>query len=117
MLIGIKNLECAVVPDGSRVAAIPLDATFKADSPFFVLISGLSTGAPLPRSHLSAYLQNECEEEKPKEGEEPKPEGEKKKVKKAKTEKYWDWEIANETKPLWMQNPKYLQKDEYQEFY
>ncbi|KAI9091934.1 hypothetical protein K1719_027869 [Acacia pycnantha] len=57
------------------------------------------------------------EEEEPKEGEEPKPEGEKKKVKKTKTEKYWDWELANETKPLWMRNPKDLQKDEYQEFY
>lgn len=28
--------------------------------------------------------------------------GEKKKVKKTKTEKYWDWELANETKPIWV---------------
>ncbi|KAL6294921.1 hypothetical protein ACE6H2_003063 [Prunus campanulata] len=55
------------------------------------------------------------EEEEPKEGEEPKPEGEKKK--KTKTEKYWDWELANETKPIWMQNPKEVEKDEYHEFY
>lgn len=67
------------------------------------------------------------EEEEPKEGEEPKPDvtsllilfgdlhcspkskyltgflvfqGEKKK--KTKTEKYWDWELANETKPIWV---------------
>ncbi|KAI9092084.1 hypothetical protein K1719_028019 [Acacia pycnantha] len=70
-----------------------------------------------PNFSLHFNLHSPKKEEKPEEGEEPKPEGEKKKVKKAKTEKYWDWEIANETKPLWMQNPKYLQKDEYQEFY
>lgn len=55
------------------------------------------------------------EEEEPKEGEEPKPEGEKKK--KTKTEKYWDWELANETKPIWMRNPKEIEKEEYHEFY
>ena len=57
------------------------------------------------------------EEEEPKEGEEPKEEGEKKKVKKTKTEKYWDWELANETKPIWMRNPKEVEKEEYNEFY
>ncbi|XP_022725781.1 heat shock protein 90-5, chloroplastic-like isoform X2 [Durio zibethinus] len=56
------------------------------------------------------------EEEKPKEGEEEKPEGERKK-KTTKTEKYWDWELANETKPIWMRNPKEVEKDEYHEFY
>ncbi|KAK4479842.1 hypothetical protein RD792_015385 [Penstemon davidsonii] len=56
------------------------------------------------------------EEEEPKEGEEI-PEGEKKKTKKTKTEKYWDWELANETKPIWMRNPKEVEKDQYQEFY
>ncbi|KAL6983283.1 hypothetical protein U1Q18_016673 [Sarracenia purpurea var. burkii] len=55
------------------------------------------------------------EVEEPKEGEEAKPEGEKKK--KTKTEKYWDWELANETKPIWMRNSKEVQKEEYQEFY
>ncbi|XP_022776680.1 heat shock protein 90-5, chloroplastic isoform X2 [Durio zibethinus] len=43
-------------------------------------------------------------------------EGEKKK-KTTKTEKYWDWELANETKPIWMRNPKEVEKDEYHEFY
>ncbi|KAM3754914.1 hypothetical protein ACB098_03G200900 [Castanea mollissima] len=57
------------------------------------------------------------EEEKSEEGEESKPEGEKKTKKTTKTEKYWDWEIANETKPIWMRNPKEIQKDEYYEFY
>ncbi|RWR77014.1 Heat shock protein Hsp90 family [Cinnamomum micranthum f. kanehirae] len=57
------------------------------------------------------------EEEEPKEGEEAKPEGEKKKKKKTVTEKYWDWELANETKPIWMRNPKEVEKDEYHEFY
>ncbi|XP_077237658.1 chaperone protein htpG family protein [Tasmannia lanceolata] len=55
------------------------------------------------------------EEEEPKEGEEVKPEGEKKK--KTVTEKYWDWELANETKPIWMRNSKEIEKDEYNEFY
>ncbi|XP_076930416.1 heat shock protein 90-5, chloroplastic-like [Bidens hawaiensis] len=55
------------------------------------------------------------EEEEPKEGEETPPEGEKKK--KTKTEKYWDWELANETKPIWMRNPKEVEKDQYNEFY
>ncbi|KAG9448603.1 hypothetical protein H6P81_008568 [Aristolochia fimbriata] len=57
------------------------------------------------------------EEEAPKEGEEPQPEGEKKMKKKTITEKYWDWELANETKPIWMRNPKEIEKDEYYEFY
>ncbi|KVH97535.1 Heat shock protein Hsp90, partial [Cynara cardunculus var. scolymus] len=56
------------------------------------------------------------EEEEPKEGEETPPEGENKK-KKTKTEKYWDWELANETKPIWMRNPKEVEKDQYNEFY
>ncbi|CAA2977489.1 heat shock 90-5, chloroplastic [Olea europaea subsp. europaea] len=56
------------------------------------------------------------EEEEPKEGED-KPEEEKKKTKKTKTEKYWDWELANETKPIWMRNPKEVEKDQYNEFY
>ncbi|KAH0461531.1 hypothetical protein IEQ34_009106 [Dendrobium chrysotoxum] len=55
------------------------------------------------------------EEEEKKEGEEAKPEGEKKK--KSVTEKYWDWELANETKPIWMRNPKEVEKEEYNEFY
>ncbi|KAI4357947.1 hypothetical protein L6164_001861 [Bauhinia variegata] len=58
------------------------------------------------------------EEEEPKEGEEPKAEqGEKTMKKKTKTEKYWDWELANETKPIWMRNSKEVEKDEYYEFY
>uniref|UniRef100_A0A1J3HZP5 Heat shock cognate 90 kDa protein n=1 Tax=Noccaea caerulescens TaxID=107243 RepID=A0A1J3HZP5_NOCCA len=59
----------------------------------------------------------EVEEEEPvKEGEEEK-EGEPKKKKTTKTEKYWDWELANETKPLWMRNAKEVEKEEYNEFY
>ncbi|KAI3953650.1 hypothetical protein MKW98_017474 [Papaver atlanticum] len=57
------------------------------------------------------------EEEEPKEGEEPKPEDEKKKKTKTVTEKYFDWDLANETKPIWMRNTKEVEKEEYQEFY
>ncbi|CAK8537092.1 unnamed protein product [Lathyrus sativus] len=59
----------------------------------------------------------EVEEEEPKEGEEPKAEGDAKKTKTTKTEKYWDWELGNETKPIWMRNSKDTQKEEYDEFY
>jgi len=55
-------------------------------------------------------------EEESKEGEETS-EGEKEKKKKTITEKYWDWELANETKPLWMRNPKEVEETEYNEFY
>ncbi|CAN1838713.1 Heat shock protein 90-5, chloroplastic [Linum perenne] len=57
------------------------------------------------------------EEEKPKEGEPEVMRGEKKMKKTTKTEKYWDWELANETKPIWMRNAKEVEKEEYQEFY
>ncbi|XP_047063702.1 heat shock protein 90-5, chloroplastic-like [Lolium rigidum] len=56
------------------------------------------------------------EDEEPKEGEEAI-EGEKEKKKKTITEKYWDWELANETKPIWMRSPKEIEKTEYNEFY
>ncbi|WVZ65298.1 hypothetical protein U9M48_014689 [Paspalum notatum var. saurae] len=56
------------------------------------------------------------EEEESKEGEEAT-EGEKQKKKKTITEKYWDWELANETKPIWMRNPKEVEKTDYNEFY
>ncbi|CAI9267064.1 unnamed protein product [Lactuca saligna] len=42
------------------------------------------------------------EEEEPKEGEETSSE---------------DWELANETKLIWMRNPKEIEKDQYSEFY
>ncbi|XP_078443088.1 heat shock protein 90-5, chloroplastic-like [Wolffia australiana] len=57
------------------------------------------------------------EEEKTEEGDEAKPEEEKKKKTKSVTEKYWDWELANETKPIWMRNAKEVPKEEYNEFY
>lgn len=56
------------------------------------------------------------EEEESKEGEEAS-EAVKEKKKKTITEKYWDWELANETKPIWMRNPKEVEKTEYNEFY
>ncbi|KAK9755143.1 hypothetical protein RND81_01G005300 [Saponaria officinalis] len=59
----------------------------------------------------SRSVEVEEDEEEPKEGEE-KPE-----KKKTITEKYWEWELANETKPIWMRNAKEVQKEEYYEFY
>ncbi|KAJ7960271.1 heat shock protein 90 [Quillaja saponaria] len=39
--------------------------------------------------------------------------------KKTKTvvEKYWDWELTNETQPIWLRNPKDVTKEDYNEFY
>ncbi|KAG8048804.1 hypothetical protein GUJ93_ZPchr0009g1284 [Zizania palustris] len=39
--------------------------------------------------------------------------------KKTKTvvEKYWDWELTNETQPIWLRNPREVSTDEYNAFY
>nr|CAB3483320.1 unnamed protein product [Digitaria exilis] len=75
----------------------------------------LGTIAQSGTSKFLKALKVEGEEET-KEGEEAT-EGEKQKKKKTITEKYWDWELANETKPIWMRNPKEIEKTEYNEFY
>ncbi|XP_059661212.1 heat shock protein 90-6, mitochondrial [Cornus florida] len=40
----------------------------------------------------------------------------KKKTKKV-VEKYWEWELTNETQPIWLRNPKEVTTEEYNEFY
>ncbi|TKY57482.1 heat shock protein 90 [Spatholobus suberectus] len=42
---------------------------------------------------------------------------EKKKKTKTVVERYWDWELTNETQPIWLRNPKEVTKEEYNEFY
>ncbi|OAY34976.1 heat shock protein 90-6, mitochondrial isoform X2 [Manihot esculenta] len=42
---------------------------------------------------------------------------EKKKKTKTVVERYWDWELTNETQPLWLRNPKEVSTEEYNEFY
>nr|BAF00175.1 putative heat shock protein [Arabidopsis thaliana] len=42
---------------------------------------------------------------------------EKKKKTKKVVERYWDWELTNETQPIWLRNPKEVTTAEYNEFY
>ncbi|KAL8209669.1 hypothetical protein R6Q57_006401 [Mikania cordata] len=42
---------------------------------------------------------------------------EKKKKTKKVVEKYWDWELTNETQPIWLRNPKEVTTEQYNEFY
>ncbi|XP_065874853.1 heat shock protein 90-6, mitochondrial [Euphorbia lathyris] len=42
---------------------------------------------------------------------------EKKKKTKTVVERYWDWELTNDTQPLWLRNPKEVSTEEYNEFY
>ncbi|KAM1358778.1 hypothetical protein ACFX15_045007 [Malus domestica] len=42
---------------------------------------------------------------------------EKKKKTKTVVEKYWDWDLANETQPIWLRNPKEVNTEDYNEFY
>lgn len=50
-------------------------------------------------------------------GSEVAEEGAEKKEKKTKTERYYEWELANETKPVWMRSPKEVPKEEYDTFF
>ncbi|WRX09241.1 Heat shock protein Hsp90 family - like 1 [Theobroma cacao] len=49
-------------------------------------------------------------------GQDENTEVKKKKTKKV-VERFWDWELANETQPIWLRNPKEVTTEEYNDFY
>ncbi|KAL9251299.1 Heat shock protein 90-6, mitochondrial-like protein [Drosera capensis] len=43
--------------------------------------------------------------------------GETRKKTKKVVERYWDWELTNETQPIWLRTPREVTTEEYNEFY
>ncbi|XP_011085393.1 heat shock protein 90-6, mitochondrial [Sesamum indicum] len=62
---------------------------------------------------------DEDPDEDPAEASKGEQDGKTEKKKKTKTivERYWDWELTNETQPIWLRNPKEVTTEEYNEFY
>ncbi|KAL8506941.1 hypothetical protein ACS0TY_017721 [Phlomoides rotata] len=58
-------------------------------------------------------------DEDPAEANKDEQDGKTEKKKKTKTvvERYWDWELTNETQPIWLRNPKEVTKEDYNDFY
>ncbi|QHO52878.1 Heat shock protein-6 [Arachis hypogaea] len=72
----------------------------------------------IPRgTRLTLHLKVEVDED-PAEAKKDEEDGKTEK-KKTKTvvERYWDWELINETQPIWLRNPKEVTKEDYNEFY
>nr|CAB3466035.1 unnamed protein product [Digitaria exilis] len=92
----------------------------EADSSSYTIREEKDPEKLIPRgTRLTLYLKVEVDEdptEIKKEGD-AETQTEKKKKTKTVVEKYWDWELTNETQPIWLRNPKEVSTDEYNEFF
>ncbi|CAN6470662.1 unnamed protein product [Victoria cruziana] len=112
-----------LVPRGTR-----LTLYLKADAKDFAhperiqkLVKNYSQFVSFPiytwqeKGHTKEVEVDEDPSDAKKDGEDDKTE--KKKKTKTVVERYWDWELTNETKPIWLRNPKDVSTEDYNEFY
>ncbi|XP_073286255.1 heat shock protein 90-6, mitochondrial [Primulina huaijiensis] len=74
---------------------------------------------PIYTLQEKGYTKEVEVDEDPAEANKDEQDGKTEKKKKTKTvvERYWDWELTNETQPIWLRNPKEVSTEDYNEFY
>ncbi|KAL3683593.1 hypothetical protein R1sor_001615 [Riccia sorocarpa] len=107
------------IPRGTQITLfLKTDAKDEYSDPIRIqtLVKNYSQFISFP---IYTYQEKTRTKEEVVEDEEPAAEGEEKKEKKTKTvsEKYFDWELTNETKPIWLRSSKEVTKDDYNGFF